>query len=224
MKRSQVNSIIHDAINLFESQRFLLPPWAYYSVADWRNVGERAKEIFDLQLGWDITDFGSGDFYKKGLVLFTLRNGKLNSSYQKPYAEKIMISYPGQVTPMHFHWNKWEDIINRGGGELAFRLYMSDDNEKPVEDIINVSVDGITRTVKAGEELLLYPGESLLLSPYLYHEFFAVKEPVMIGEVSMVNDDNTDNCFRETVGRFPEIEEDTSPEFLLCTEYRKFFE
>ena|SRR5690554_1431468 len=45
-------------------------------------------------LGWDITDFGSGEFYKRGLFLFTLRNGKYKVD-KKPYAEKIMIVAPG---------------------------------------------------------------------------------------------------------------------------------
>ena len=30
-----------------------------------------------------------------------------------------------QVTPFHFHWNKMEDIINRGGGNLLIQLYNS---------------------------------------------------------------------------------------------------
>ena len=42
---------------------------------------------------------------------------------------------------------------------------------------------------------------------------------VLIGEVSMCNDDNTDNRFYESVGRFPEIEEDEPPYRLLCNEY-----
>ena len=33
-------------------------------------------------------------------------------------------------------------------------------------------------------------------------------EPVSLVEVSMVNDDTSDNRFLEEIGRFPEIEED----------------
>ena len=43
--------------------------------------------------------------------------------------------------------------------------------------------------------------------------------PVLLGEVSQVNDDNTDNRFYEPVGRFPAIEEDEPPYRLLCGEY-----
>ena len=43
--------------------------------------------------------------------------------------------------------------------------------------------------------------------------------PVLIGEVSQCNDDNTDNRFYEPIGRFPTIEEDEAPYRLLCNEY-----
>ena len=42
------------------------------------------------------------------------------------YAEKIMISRQDQISPMHRHIVKAEDIINRGGGVLALKLYNSD--------------------------------------------------------------------------------------------------
>ena len=45
--------------------------------------------------------------------------------------------------------------------------------------------------------------------------------PVLLGEVSMCNDDENDNRFYEPIGRFPEIEEDEAPYRLLCTEYPK---
>ena len=42
---------------------------------------------------------------------------------------------------------------------------------------------------------------------------------VLIGEVSMCNDDDTDNHFLSVPGRFPAIEEDEAPYRLLCKEY-----
>lgn len=56
-------------------------------------------------LGWDLTDFGFGDFNKCGLILFTIRNGNFMKD-KKPYAEKIMIVEELQETPMHFHWSR----------------------------------------------------------------------------------------------------------------------
>ena len=46
----------------------------------------------------------------------------------------------------------------------------------------------------------------------------------MIGEVSLVNDDNTDNRFLEPVGRFAEIEEDEEPMFLLRDDYERYWQ
>ena len=43
--------------------------------------------------------------------------------------------------------------------------------------------------------------------------------PVLLGEVSQCNDDNTDNRFNPPMGRFPKIEEDEPPYRLLCNEY-----
>ena len=55
----------------------------------------------------------------------------------------------------------------------------------------------------------------------MYHDFELEPGtgPVLLGEVSMCNDDNTDNRFYEPIGRFPEIEEDEPPYRLLCNEY-----
>lgn len=223
MKRSHINALIADAIRFFEQMHFALPPFATFSLADWQTVKEEAREIFDLGLGWDITDFGSGQFEKCGLLLFTIRNGKYGSEkYTKPYAEKIMIVNEGQVTPLHFHWNKMEDIINRGGGDLVFELHQATKHEEPDQRTVQVPIDGLLRTVTAGEPLALKPGQSLTLPPYLYHRFYGRGGRVLVGEVSMVNDDSADNRFHDPVGRFPEIEEDVLPEYLLCTDYKRF--
>jgi D-lyxose ketol-isomerase len=42
---------------------------------------------------------------------------------------------------------------------------------------------------------------------------------VLIGEVSTVNDDLTDNVFREPIGRFSNIIEDVAPTHLLVSDY-----
>ena len=44
---------------------------------------------------------------------------------------------------------------------------------------------------------------------------------MIIGEVSMCNDDNTDNRFYDVPGRFPAVEEDEPAYRLLCNEYPK---
>ena len=223
MKRSEINNLIREALEFFDSMNFKLPPWGYWSHDDWNKNRKNCDEIFKNQLGWDLTDFGTGDFARSGLLLFTIRNGNLKFD-QKPYAEKIMIVGEGQVTPMHFHWSKMEDIINRGGGNLMMELYYSDDNEEFTDQSFEVSIDGIRKVLDPGSIVRLTPGESITLYQGLYHKFYGEKGKgkVMVGEVSAVNDDHTDNRFHDELGRFPEIVEDEPPVHLLVSDYEKY--
>jgi len=124
---------------------------------------------------------------------------------------------------MHFHWNKVEDIINRGGGILVIRVYNATPDDDLADTPVTVSMDGSKRTVKAGTEIQLGPGESITLPPRLYHEFWGAQDRVLVGEVSLVNDDRADNRFHEPVGRFPQIEEDEPPLYLLVSDYPKYY-
>lgn len=223
MKRSEVNEIIRQAEAFIREHRFALPPFAQWTEEDWLGKGHECDEIRDNMLGWDITDYGLGKFDEVGLVLVTIRNGNQNNGlYEKPYAEKLLISREGQVCPMHFHWKKMEDIINRGGGVLMMQLYRSkEDGQLDRETPVEVVSDGVKLTVPAGTVLELLPGQSVTLTRGLYHAFWAKKGfgSVLIGEVSQCNDDNTDNRFHEPIGRFPVIEEDEPAYRLLCNEY-----
>jgi D-lyxose ketol-isomerase len=223
MKRSEINRILKDAKSFMAEKQFILPPWAYWSVADWKKNKEVASEVIENMLGWDITDFGSGDFYKRGLFLFTIRNGKYKVD-KKPYAEKIMIVEENQETPMHFHWAKMEDIINRGGGNLVIELYNSDEKENFSDQPFDVKTDGIVHHLQPGEAIILTPGESISLEQGVYHRFYgeAGKGKVLVGEVSAVNDDTNDNRFKESIGRFPVIEEDEEPLHLLASDYQRY--
>src|SRR5690606_1417214 len=123
--------------------------FAHWTPEQWKTQGPECREIVEAQMGWDITDFGSGDFARRGLLLFTVRNGVLEQSRSggKNYAEKIMIVRERQETPTHFHFQKMEDIINRGGGELVIQLWNSTDDEGPADSEVEVSVDGVVRRV-----------------------------------------------------------------------------
>ncbi|WP_054954678.1 D-lyxose/D-mannose family sugar isomerase [Paenibacillus dakarensis] len=222
MKRSEVNHKIKEAVDFIEQMNFKLPPFAYWGPEEWKTKGSEYDEIRDNMLGWDITDFGSGDFENIGLLLFTIRNGNLNNDkYIKTYAEKILIVEEEQVTPLHFHWNKMEDIINRGGGNLMVQVYNSTEDEELADTPVEISMDGRVCTVDAGTVLRITPGESITLPVGQYHKFWGEKGTgkVLIGEVSMVNDDNADNRFYEQTGRFSDIEEDEAPLYVLGNEY-----
>jgi len=227
VKRSEINAIMRDADAFIRGRGFYLPPFAYWTPEDWATKGEEVREIVDHQLGWDITDFGQGDYEKCGLFMFTVRNGTLENLKQgqgKVYAEKIMIVDVDQVTPMHFHWNKVEDIINRGGGKLVIQLYNATEDDGLADTDVTASMDGVVRTVKAGDTVVLDPGESITLPTRGYHKFWGAEGRVLVGEVSVVNDDDIDNRFHDSLGRFPEIEEDESPLYLLVKDYDKYYQ
>lgn len=224
MKRSEINAILQENIAFIKEMKFALPPFAFWTPEEWATKGHECDEIRDNMLGWDITDYGLGNYEKVGLFLFTIRNGNLKDSrYKKTYAEKLLISNPGQLCTNHFHWNKMEDIINRGGGNLMIQVWNSDEHEELADTPVKIMVDGTYSTVDAGTILCLTPGQSITLPPRQYHAFWAEEGhgKTLIGEVSMVNDDNTDNRFYEPMGRFPQIEEDVAPLYLLCNEYPK---
>lgn len=223
MKRSEINALIRENEIFIHSFLFRLPPFCGWTPEDWKTKGHECDEIRDNMLGWDVTDYGLGDYRKYGLFLVTLRNGNQNDPrYTKPYAEKLLISDENQVCTMHFHWKKQEDIINRGGGILCIQLYNSTENGE-LDRINDVTVvcDGVRRTVAAGSILEFRPGESCTLTQRMYHAFWAKTGTgkCLIGEVSQCNDDNVDNRFYEKMGRFPKIQEDEAPYRLLCNEY-----
>ncbi|MCR5664472.1 MAG: D-lyxose/D-mannose family sugar isomerase [Oscillospiraceae bacterium] len=224
MKRSEINAALREMEAMIRACRIALPPFCGFSPADWEKLGRDYDEIRDCALGRDITDYGLGDFKRVGLSLVTLRNGNRMKpeTYPKVYAEKLLYLREGQYSPMHFHWFKTEDIINRAGGTVLIRVYGSlPDEEIDRGSEVTVRCDGRRFTVPAGTQIRLRPGESIHIPRRLYHDF-AVETgggPVLMGEVSQCNDDLTDNRFNPPVGRFPRIEEDEPPYRLLCGEY-----
>ena len=224
MKRSEINAALREMEQMTKRCGFPLPPFCGYTPAQWQTLGHEYDEIRDCRLGWDITDYGLGDFEKVGFSLITIRNGcrALPDKYPKVYAEKLLYLRQDQYAPNHFHWYKTEDIINRGGGNILIRVYNSlPDESIDYDSDVRVCTDGVVRIVPAGTRIRLTPGESITITRGLYHDF-AVEPgtgPVLLGEVSQCNDDESDNRFNPPVGRFPSIEEDEPPYRLLCNEY-----
>ncbi|SFO82323.1 hypothetical protein SAMN04488056_113120 [Cohaesibacter marisflavi] len=224
MKRSHVNEILKEADSFIRSFGYILPPFAYLSPEEMKATDHSL--YVERAMGWDITDYGLGKFDELGLFLFTVRNGiaeDLKRGKGMLYAEKIMISRKDQLSPMHRHYLKAEDIINRGGGKLVLELWAPNeegtiDREK---DVV-VPIDGRMKTLKAGSHLKLDPGESITLMPGVWHSFWGEGDDVLIGEVSTVNDDKTDNWFEMDIGRFSSIEEDEAPRHLLVSDYDTF--
>ena len=223
MKRSEINRAIRRTEAFAAAQGFALPPFCVWTPDDWQTRDHAYDEIRDNMLGWDITDYGGGNFAKMGFSLVTIRNGNYSdrARYPKPYAEKLLYIEEGQYSPMHFHWSKMEDIINRGGGNVLIQVYNATPDEALALSDVTLHCDGRVFTVPAGTQIRLTPGESISIQPYLYHDFTVEPGggPVLLGEVSMCNDDVNDNRFLEPLGRFSSIEEDEPAYRLLCNEY-----
>lgn len=230
LRRSQVNKSIETFKEVLSRLNIKLPPFAYWTVEDWKRKGAEAREIRDCMLGWDVTDFGQGNFNQLGRILFTLRNGtSRHQGYKKCYAEKLILDPPGQKPPQHFHRGKMEDIINRGGGTICVQLHASTDGGKRSDQDLTVQVDGVTTPLKAGGIIRLQPGQSICIPPRTIHQFWGEPgtggvvvggvEYTVSGEVSSVCDDWNDNFWLEPCDRFCKIEEDEPRRHYLVHEY-----
>lgn len=172
MKRSEINAAVCEARTAFEQNGWALPP----------------------NPRWDVTDFGLGEFARKGLTL-------VNLAEQAEYCEKIMYAAKDQLTPSHYHAAKKEDIICRWG-QLAVRI-LSDKKS------VRLQVNGEEREIACDVPVILDAGERITLTPDVRHEFWPESEYAIIGEVSTANDDLHDNYFDDDrIGRFSGVEED----------------
>lgn len=227
MNRSEINKIVDNVIDFIHQHQVVLPKFGYFTLQDWKKLDlAQWQEVFDVELGWDVSDFGGNDFSTRGCVLFNFRNGSikpvLKDLYPNPYAEKMLFVGKDQELPMHFHHHKMEDIINRGGGDLLIELYNSTKEEEldKVNDL-HLSIDGQKLCFKPGSVVCLKPGSSIRVNPRVYHRFWAEKESVMAWEVSKTNDDHVDNRFLDNGDRFSQIIEDEPIKYVLCNEYEK---
>ena len=211
MKRSTVNTIIREADDFIRSFGYVMPPFAYWTPEEMKSRRSEIAGIVEGRLGWDITDYGRGDFPGLGLFLFTVRNGRasdLRRGRGMLYAEKIMISRRDQLSPMHRHDLKAEDIVNRGGAKFVVELVKVDRAGAPLHERFRALKDVKTLDLQPGARVTLEPGESLTLEPFIAHAFWAEGGTTLAGEVSLANDDGTDNYFLPPLRPFAPIEED----------------
>jgi hypothetical protein len=233
MKRSLIDKEIDWAIETCKRLHMALPDFAYWTEEEWKKREATTEYMRKSAMGWDVTDYNSNDFDKVGAVLFTYRNG-LSQKSDNPfdfdagrvYCEKYIIMKPGQVLPCHFHYTKTEDIINRAGGTLRVFVWNStpefDGYKKDVKGDVHLMCDGQPVVVLAGGYVDIKPGNSITLTPYVYHEFMAVPKDgdLIVGEVSRVNDDAADNHFEPYID-FQKITEDVTAKHHLCGGYQQ---
>ncbi|WP_053240066.1 D-lyxose/D-mannose family sugar isomerase [Pleomorphomonas koreensis] len=193
MKRSEINTIIQDARAFATAFQRALPLWSNWQIPDYVENPDVARFVKRRQMGWDITDFGSGNFAECGLTLLCLRNGIQGDASERPYAEKMLIVRELQETPFHLHKVKLEDIINCGGGNLMIEFLHATEADRASP--VDVMSDGRKIRLNPHEPLRLKPGESVTVERGVYHRFYAEAGTgkSLAWEVSQVNDDFTDN-------------------------------
>lgn len=222
LKRSQINASIRLAMDTFHKAGISLPPFAFWTVEDWKDKGSEVAEIRNARLGWDVTDFGSGEFEKIGRTLFTLRNGSTaHDGPHKPYAEKLILDPEGQRAPAHFHRSKIEDIINRSGGNVLVELTKATPQDTRSDESFTIQVDGTRVAATPGYIVRLKPGQSVCIPPRTIHQFWGEEGTGMTvsSEVSSLCDDTYDNFFLTPSVRYPQLDEDEPRQFYLCHEY-----
>lgn len=225
MKRSEINAAIQWAERLCEQHHITLPDFARFAPDKSLFLAPSRTNLVKTMLGWDVTDFGSGDFTREGAVLFTVRNGSVHESgVGTPYAEKYIFLKDGceQEIPLHYHVEKTEDIINRAGGVFCCQLAARGEDGAPdFTKPVRVLRDGTYYDAAPGEIIEITTGNSITLEPFVYHRFFAKTGcgDLVIGEVSKINDDNTDNVFAKQSERFCAVIEDEPHYRLLVNEY-----
>lgn len=230
LKRSIINSSIETAKKALKHFNIYLPYYSEWSTDSWKNAGNEYDEIRTCMLGWDVTDFGSKDFYNIGRVLFTLRNGRAgNPKFPKEYAEKILIDPEIQRAPAHFHLSKREDLICIAGGNILVQVSRADEEGQPSKERFSLQVDGRTVQLEPNATVRLQPGMSICIPPRTIHQFWGEEGTgykidgvgyTISREISSICDDWNDNVFLEAnCLRFPEIEEDEVQKYYLCSEY-----
>lgn len=227
MKRSIIDTNIDWAIDVCKKLGCALPDFAYWTSEKWKSMGSAADYMRKVAMGWDVTDYNSDDFDRVGAVLFTIRNGEADRPETgRVYCEKYIIMKEGQQLPCHFHYFKTEDIINRAGGVLRVYVWNStseaDGYQLDLEHEVCLMCDGQPVSVPAGGYVDVTNGNSITLTPYVYHAFEAVhgKGEVVVGEVSRVNNDAHDNHFNPSI-KLPPIEEDQPAKHQLCGGYQQ---
>ena len=62
MKRSRINRALREMEIMLTAYRVALPPFCHFTPEEWADKGHAYDEIRHNMLGWDITDYGLGDF------------------------------------------------------------------------------------------------------------------------------------------------------------------
>jgi D-lyxose ketol-isomerase len=224
MKRSFVDARIDEMQALCERLGVALPAFSRWGKAEFLANPGAAAFVAERGLGWNVVEFRPGAFATDGLTLFTLRMGDwrdLETKGGRLYAEKAIMSLDGQRAPHHYHVVKTEDIVNRGGARFVVELFRVNGQGEPTKDRFRVLKDVSVLDLGPGDRVRLEPGESLTLEPHVAHAFWAEGGTALAGEVSLANDDSTDNYFVPPLGVPEPIEEDAPARRVTVRDYSR---
>lgn len=224
MRRSFIDRRIEAMLELCDRCRFKLPPFAQWSEAQYRAQAASARLIRAAGLGWNVVEFAPGAYAAQGLSVFTARMGdwrNLAAGGGRLYGEKAMMAEDGQVTPRHYHVVKTEDILNRGGARFIVELCKVDAAGARLDERFGALKDAETLDLAPGARVTLEPGESLTIDPFIAHSFWAEGGAVLAGEVSLANDDATDNYFQPPLAPFAPIEEDAPMRYVTVRDHAR---
>ena len=222
MKRSFIESRIAMMLAQCARHGLALPPFALWTPPQFRAERDAARRIAAGGLGWNIVEFTPGAFATKGLSAFTARMGDwrdLARGRGRLYGEKALMLEDGQGAPHHYHVVKTEDILNRGGARLMLELFKVDYSGRRLDEPFRVLKDATMIDLRAGGRVALEPGESIVLEPYVAHSFWAEGGLVVAGEVSLANDDATDNYFLPALTPPDPIEEDIPARYVTVRDH-----
>jgi D-lyxose ketol-isomerase len=222
VKRSFIDARIDRMLEICARHGVELPPYALWREAEFRASPEAAKLIADRGMGWNVVEFKPGLFAREGLTLFTLRMGdwrELSSGRGRLYGEKAILAEDGQRARHHYHVVKTEDILNRGGARFVVELFKVDAKGAPLKDRFRALKDASVLDLGPGDQVRLEPGESLTLEPFIAHAFWAEGGAALAGEVSLANDDATDNYFLPPLGPPVTIDEDAPPRYVTVRDH-----
>ena len=224
MKRSFIDSRIDTMLEMCEKHGVRLPPFALWNEAQYRADPAAAQRIAEGTLVWNIVEFKAGAFARDGLSVFTLRMGdwkQLGSGRGRLYGEKALLAENGQRTPHHYHIVKTEDIVNRGGARFVVELFKVDRTGAPTKERFRVLKDVKTLELGPGDQVRLEPGESLTLDPFVAHAFWAEGGAVVAGEISLANDDRSDNYFLPPPEAPAPVEEDKPRRYVTTRDHAR---
>lgn len=224
MKRSFIDARIEAMAELCARHGVKLPPFAFWGEDPYRADPEAARRIADGGLGWNIVEFKPGAFAAEGLGVFTLRMGdwrQLGTGRGRLYGEKALMAEDGQRTPHHYHIVKTEDILNRGGARFVVELFKVDRAGNPLKERFRALKDVTMVDLGPGDRVVLEPGESLALEPFVAHAFWAEGGATLAGEVSLANDDASDNYFLPPLPAPAPIDEDCAMRFVTTRDHAR---